>query len=240
MWRSQCCLFVGGRTCRRLLTPTSSRRMAAGAMGAAPLFVQLRLASEVKNPYTVLGVKQGASKEDIKKAYRVLARKHHPDAPGGSHEKFQEIQMAYEQVKSGIWIPKDSNGGTDGAGGTTNANRYSNFRFTTRQHKSRISYDEFYEEMHTGKVRKDPFGDDDGTEEATSKDPRRRAFAGNEEFFQAWFRVILMWSALFVTLRIVLFMLFPPRHEAVRRAPMPKEPRKPPPPKPLMNNSLVA
>nr|CCC94404.1 unnamed protein product [Trypanosoma congolense IL3000] len=205
------------------------------AMGGAATFVQLRLVSTVSNPYSVLGVKQGASKDEIKKAYRVLARKHHPDAPGGSHEKFQEIQMAYEQVKSGVYIPKDDGSPSDTGGG----NRYSNFRFTTRQHKSKISYDEFYEEIHTGKVRKDPFGDDEA-EQMSSKDSRRSPFAENEELFRAWSRLILLWAALFVTLRLVLFILLPPRHESLRRAPMPKEPRKPPPPKPLMNKSLVA
>ncbi|MDP2183730.1 MAG: molecular chaperone DnaJ, partial [Actinomycetota bacterium] len=47
------------------------------------------------NYYDVLGVKKGASADDIKKAFRRLARKHHPDA-GGSEEKFKEINEAYE------------------------------------------------------------------------------------------------------------------------------------------------
>ena len=47
------------------------------------------------NYYDVLGVKKDASADDIKKAFRRLARKHHPDA-GGSEEKFKEINEAYE------------------------------------------------------------------------------------------------------------------------------------------------
>ena len=47
------------------------------------------------NYYEVLGVKKDASAEEIKKAFRRLARKHHPDA-GGSEEKFKELNEAYE------------------------------------------------------------------------------------------------------------------------------------------------
>ncbi len=47
------------------------------------------------NYYEVLGVKKDASTDEVKKAFRRLARKHHPDA-GGSEEKFKEINEAYE------------------------------------------------------------------------------------------------------------------------------------------------
>ena len=45
--------------------------------------------------YDILGVPKDASTEDIKKAYRKLAMKHHPDK-GGNSEKFKEITNAYE------------------------------------------------------------------------------------------------------------------------------------------------
>jgi len=47
-----------------------------------------------KDYYDILGVKKSASADEIKKAFRKLARKHHPDA-GGSEEKFKEINEAY-------------------------------------------------------------------------------------------------------------------------------------------------
>ena len=47
------------------------------------------------NYYDTLGVKKTATADEIKKAFRRLARKHHPDA-GGDEEKFKEINAAYE------------------------------------------------------------------------------------------------------------------------------------------------
>jgi molecular chaperone DnaJ len=52
-----------------------------------------------KNFYDVLGVKKDASEDEIKKAFRRLARKHHPDA-GGDEERFKEINEAYEVLSN--------------------------------------------------------------------------------------------------------------------------------------------
>jgi curved DNA-binding protein CbpA len=48
------------------------------------------------DPYRVLGVPEGASVADVKRAYRLLAKRHHPDAGEGSVARFLEIQAAYE------------------------------------------------------------------------------------------------------------------------------------------------
>src|ERR687885_178682 len=54
---------------------------------------------ETKDLYKVLGVSKEASQEEIRRSYRKLARKHHPDANRDdpkAEERFKEIQHAYE------------------------------------------------------------------------------------------------------------------------------------------------
>jgi len=48
-----------------------------------------------KDYYTILGLSRNASKDDIKGAFRKLARQYHPDKNGGNEEKFKEISEAY-------------------------------------------------------------------------------------------------------------------------------------------------
>lgn len=48
-----------------------------------------------KDLYENLGVSENATQEDIKTAYRNLAKEHHPDKPTGDKEKFQQVQLAY-------------------------------------------------------------------------------------------------------------------------------------------------
>ena len=53
----------------------------------------------MKDYYQILGVTKNASEEDIKKAYRKLAHKYHPDK-GGDEKKFKEINEAYQVLSS--------------------------------------------------------------------------------------------------------------------------------------------
>jgi len=58
------------------------------------------------DPYQVLGVSPGASDDEVKSAYRELARKYHPDSYEGNplsdlaEEKMKEINEAYDQIMS--------------------------------------------------------------------------------------------------------------------------------------------
>jgi DnaJ-class molecular chaperone len=52
------------------------------------------------NPYEILGINSSATEVEIKKAYRDLARKAHPDK-GGTEERFKQINEAYTQIIKG-------------------------------------------------------------------------------------------------------------------------------------------
>ena len=58
----------------------------------------------MKDPYQVLGISRNATDDEVKKAYRELSRKYHPDSYVNNplaelaEEKFKEVQQAYEQI----------------------------------------------------------------------------------------------------------------------------------------------
>lgn len=60
----------------------------------------------MKNPYEVLGIKEGASKEEIQRAYKELVKQYHPDQYGDNplrklaEDKLRDINEAYETLKS--------------------------------------------------------------------------------------------------------------------------------------------
>jgi len=57
----------------------------------------------IEDPYKILGVSPNASDEEIKRAYRRLAKQYHPDRNPGDQEaarKMQEVNAAYEQIKN--------------------------------------------------------------------------------------------------------------------------------------------
>ena len=75
----------------------------------------------MRDPYSVLGVSQNASDEEIKKAYRELARKYHPDNYQNNpladlaEEKMKEINEAYEAINK----QRSGGGGYQPSGGTS-------------------------------------------------------------------------------------------------------------------------
>ncbi len=106
-----------------------------------------------KNPYDVLGVSPEATDDEIKKAYRELSRKYHPDANVDNplkdlaEEKFKEVQEAYDTIvkerengggyhygygNAGSYTTGSGSYGNSGygsAGGTTNVERQAVYNF---------------------------------------------------------------------------------------------------------------
>lgn len=91
----------------------------------------------MRDPYDVLGVSRSASDDEIKKAYRALARKYHPDNYAGSsnaaafEEKMKEINEAYTAIQN----ERQNPGGTGGS-----YNSYSSYTSsgTTSFYKVRV------------------------------------------------------------------------------------------------------
>lgn len=58
----------------------------------------------INDPYSVLGISPSATNDEVKRAYRDLSRKYHPDSYAGNplsglaEEKFKEVQEAYNQI----------------------------------------------------------------------------------------------------------------------------------------------
>ena len=80
----------------------------------------------MRDPHTVLGLERGASDDEIKKAYRTLSRRYHPDAninnpnKAQAEERFKEVQQAYEAIQQekdgGGYGPGSSRGAYSGSG----------------------------------------------------------------------------------------------------------------------------
>ena len=82
----------------------------------------------IDDPYKVLGVSRNASDDEIKRSYRALAKKYHPDRNPGDEaaaRKMQEINAAYEQIKDPGKAAGSGNHG--GYGGYGNYGSYGNY-----------------------------------------------------------------------------------------------------------------
>ena len=71
----------------------------------------------MKDYYKTLGVDKGASKEEIKKAFRKLAHEHHPDKGNGNAEKFKEASEAYSVLSDDEKRKQYDTFGSAGPGG---------------------------------------------------------------------------------------------------------------------------
>ena len=84
------------------------------------------MATQTKNPYEILGVSKTASADEVKKAYRKLAREYHPDRNPGdasAEERFKEVQGAYDLLSDPEKRKQyDSFGSANGRGGFQGGN----------------------------------------------------------------------------------------------------------------------
>lgn len=123
-----------------------------------------------KDYYSVLGVDKKATQDDIKKAFRKLAHKHHPDK-GGADEKFKEITEAYSILSDekkrreydtyGQAFP----GGGPGASGAGQGNPFGGFDFSQFQQGfsqggAEFNFGDIFGDMFGGRQTRTPRGRD--------------------------------------------------------------------------------
>lgn len=93
------------------------------------------------NYYNILGVDKSASKDEIKKAFRKLAQKYHPDKKGGDEAKFKEINEAYTVLGNDKKRQEyDQFGQYSGGGGNPGAG-FGGFDFSNFQQNGGVDFD---------------------------------------------------------------------------------------------------
>lgn len=111
-----------------------------------------------KNPYDVLKVSPNASDDEIKRAYREMSRKYHPDANVNNpladlaEEKFKEIQEAYNTIMREREQSSYSYGGNGSGNNSYNSNSYSYGSGSYGGHQKNGSYQNDYREPQSAEL----------------------------------------------------------------------------------------
>lgn len=101
-----------------------------------------------KNFYDILGVKKTATQDEIKKAYRELCKKYHPDKNGGDDTKFKEVNEAYETL--GDETKRKQYDGLGSFGGFNGFNTGFNFNFNQMASDTRMNISISLEDAYYG------------------------------------------------------------------------------------------
>lgn len=108
----------------------------------------------MKDPYEVLGLNRGATNEEVKSAYRKLAKKYHPDMNENNplqdlaEEKFKEIQWAYDEIMKG-----NASGAGYGSRYTSNNSNSTGDLFSARQYVNSGRFQEAASILNKTRVR---------------------------------------------------------------------------------------
>lgn len=137
------------------------------------------------DPYKVLGLSAGASKDEVTRAYRKLAKKYHPDLNPGdatAAKKMAEVNAAYDSIVNGTPYGPRASAGRPGSAGSPHTQ--------TRSTRSSTTSSSGGSRQQQGGGAYGPFAGYDFDERATGGSGQGSANAGNpfEEMFRQWAR----------------------------------------------------
>lgn len=137
-----------------------------------------------RDPYEVLGVPTGASEEEVKRAYRRLAKQYHPDVNPGdptAARKMNEINEAYDRIKNPqAYRQSVPNPGASNPYGGTRQGPYTYYTYSSGQN---ANFNDFFEEFvrqaqaQQSRQRHDAYQQQGRTGTHYTYRPRRRPFS---------------------------------------------------------------
>ncbi len=112
----------------------------------------------MKNPYEVLGIKEGASEDEIKRAYRDQVKKYHPDQYQDNplsklaEEKLREVNEAYEYLTGKGQSAKSSNGWSGRSAGTNPSQSSSSYSNNSYSNSGGDSFGQIRMHINNGNI----------------------------------------------------------------------------------------